>query len=200
MPSNEERGYVIRKLIRRAFWYGRSLGLKEPFLYKIVPVVAKVMKKPYPELTGQREDIRDLFDGTRAVQKELKAAVVSYQEWEPENDRQSKAIWRNLEIWKRRRQRKPFLDISKEFRITEENAKKNFYNIHSLITGRSYEPESYRRDYWIIRNPELKKSCATCPDRNSCTILCPDVLNFVEQDQAKQKEIFWEDLKSPSRK
>ncbi|MFC1666720.1 alanine--tRNA ligase [Candidatus Omnitrophota bacterium] len=57
LPSNEDRGYVIRKLIRKAFWYGRSLGLQGPFLYKIVPVVAKVMKKVYPELTGQREDI-----------------------------------------------------------------------------------------------------------------------------------------------
>jgi alanyl-tRNA synthetase len=57
LPSNEERGYVIRKLIRKAFWYGRDLGLEEPFLYRIVPIVAKVMKKPYPELIDQREDI-----------------------------------------------------------------------------------------------------------------------------------------------
>ncbi|PIV39283.1 MAG: alanine--tRNA ligase, partial [Candidatus Omnitrophica bacterium CG02_land_8_20_14_3_00__42_8] len=48
LPSNEERGYVIRKLIRKAFWYGRGLGLEKPFLYKLVPVVAKVMEKPYP--------------------------------------------------------------------------------------------------------------------------------------------------------
>ena len=57
LPSNEDRGYVIRKLIRKAFWYGRGLGLQDPFLYKIVPVVAKVMKDPYPELTEHREDI-----------------------------------------------------------------------------------------------------------------------------------------------
>lgn len=57
LPSNEERGYVIRKLIRKAFWYGRSFGLEKPFLYKIVPTVAKVMKESYPELTEQREDI-----------------------------------------------------------------------------------------------------------------------------------------------
>jgi len=58
LPSNEERGYVIRKLIRKAFWHGRSIGAKDrPFLYKIVPVVAKVMKGPYPELTERREDI-----------------------------------------------------------------------------------------------------------------------------------------------
>ena len=60
LPSNEERGYVIRKLIRRAFWYGRGMGLNKPFLYKIVPVVAQVMKKPYPELTEHREDISQI--------------------------------------------------------------------------------------------------------------------------------------------
>ena len=57
LPSNEERGYVIRKLIRKAFWYGRGLGLEKPFLYKLAPVAARVMKRPYPELTDHREDI-----------------------------------------------------------------------------------------------------------------------------------------------
>jgi len=60
LPSNEERGYVIRKLIRKAFWYGRSIGLDKPFLYKIVPVVALVMKKPYPELSDHRENISQI--------------------------------------------------------------------------------------------------------------------------------------------
>ncbi|MFA5389094.1 MAG: alanine--tRNA ligase [Candidatus Omnitrophota bacterium] len=60
MPSNEERGYVVRKLIRKAFWYGRDLGLDKPFLYKLVPVVAQVMKKPYPELTKERENISSI--------------------------------------------------------------------------------------------------------------------------------------------
>lgn len=57
LPSNEDRGYVARKLIRKAFWYGRSMGLEKPFLYKLIPAVANAMKKPYPELTKQREDI-----------------------------------------------------------------------------------------------------------------------------------------------
>ncbi|MCX5687240.1 MAG: alanine--tRNA ligase, partial [Candidatus Omnitrophica bacterium] len=59
-PSNEERGYVIRKLIRKAFWYGRSIGLDKPFLYKIVPTVAQAMKKPYPELAEHMENISQI--------------------------------------------------------------------------------------------------------------------------------------------
>lgn len=50
IPSNEGRGYVIRKLIRRSLLCGRSLGLNKPFLYKIVFSVAEVMDLVYPEL------------------------------------------------------------------------------------------------------------------------------------------------------
>ncbi len=60
MPSNEERGYVIRKLIRKSFWYGKNLGLKKPFLYKLVVVVARTMKESYPELLLRRENIAEI--------------------------------------------------------------------------------------------------------------------------------------------
>jgi len=50
-PSNEGRGYVIRRLLRRAVRFGGSLGLKQPFLCEMVPLVAKVMHDAYPELS-----------------------------------------------------------------------------------------------------------------------------------------------------
>ena len=55
MPSNEERGYVIRKLIRKSSLHLRSLAIDKPFLYKLVPVLSEIMKEPYPEL-GQRQE------------------------------------------------------------------------------------------------------------------------------------------------
>jgi alanyl-tRNA synthetase len=61
MPSNEARGYVVRKLIRKSVLHLRELGIKEPFLYKLVPLLAEVMKKPYPELVKSRENIADVI-------------------------------------------------------------------------------------------------------------------------------------------
>ena len=54
MFSNEGRGYVLRRLLRRASRYGRVLGVNEPFLYKIVDTVADVMRSYYPYLDEKK--------------------------------------------------------------------------------------------------------------------------------------------------
>ena len=50
MPSNEGRGYVLRRIMRRAIRYGRSIGLVKPFLHETVQTVFKIMDEAYPEL------------------------------------------------------------------------------------------------------------------------------------------------------
>jgi alanyl-tRNA synthetase len=55
MPANEGRGYVLRRIIRRAARHARLLGAKEPLLTKIVSAVVSVMGDVYPELIDQRE-------------------------------------------------------------------------------------------------------------------------------------------------
>ncbi|MDO5351467.1 MAG: alanine--tRNA ligase [Succinatimonas sp.] len=58
LPSNEGRGYVLRRIIRRAVRHGRLLGAKDVFFYKIVDTLVALMGKAYPELVEQRELIK----------------------------------------------------------------------------------------------------------------------------------------------
>jgi len=57
LPSNEGRGYVLRRILRRAVRYGRSLGLTEPFFYMLAGTVADSFGDVFPELNKNRERI-----------------------------------------------------------------------------------------------------------------------------------------------
>jgi alanyl-tRNA synthetase len=57
MPANSHRGYVLKRLLRRAVLDGRNLGIKGAFLHKLVPVVGQVMGRQYPEIIERAETI-----------------------------------------------------------------------------------------------------------------------------------------------
>lgn len=61
LPSNSGRGYVLRRLIRRADLNGQRLGIKGAFLYKLVPVVGEIMKSHYPEIVDQQAFIQKVI-------------------------------------------------------------------------------------------------------------------------------------------
>jgi len=61
LPSNEGRGYVVRKIIRKSVLHLRSLGINKPFLNKLVGQLAQIMHKPYPDLKARQEDIAQVI-------------------------------------------------------------------------------------------------------------------------------------------
>ncbi|MBL6584727.1 alanine--tRNA ligase [Streptococcus suis] len=60
LPGNEGRGYVLRRLLRRASMHGQRLGITEPFLYKLVEIVGNIMESYYPEVLEKRAFIEKI--------------------------------------------------------------------------------------------------------------------------------------------
>ncbi|TVP85414.1 MAG: alanine--tRNA ligase [Alkalicoccus sp.] len=86
LPSNEGRGYVLRRLLRRAVRYAKALGVEEPFMYRLVPVVSSIMSDFYKEVPDKSEFIQKvmkneeerfhetLHDGLTELQKVIQRA------------------------------------------------------------------------------------------------------------------------------
>ena len=70
LPSNEGRGYVLRLIMRRALYHGQTLGLNEPFLYRMAGHVVQMMKDAYPEL----------LETERHIAKAIKAEEERYEQ------------------------------------------------------------------------------------------------------------------------
>ncbi len=61
VPGNEGRGYVLRRILRRASRYGRKLNLTKPFMYKLVDVLVKTMSDIFPEIATNRQNIEKII-------------------------------------------------------------------------------------------------------------------------------------------
>ncbi|MFQ6037379.1 MAG: alanine--tRNA ligase, partial [Candidatus Aminicenantales bacterium] len=82
MPANDGRGYVLRRLIRRAYRQGLFLGLEEPFLYRLVGVVVDLMKEAYPELLSSAEYIsRVCLSEEKRFSMTLSTGLRSFQQF-----------------------------------------------------------------------------------------------------------------------
>ncbi|MDL4841452.1 alanine--tRNA ligase [Aquibacillus rhizosphaerae] len=61
LPSNEGRGYVLRRLLRRAVRYAKQIGINKPFMYRLVPTTGEIMKEFYPEVSSKLEFIQNVI-------------------------------------------------------------------------------------------------------------------------------------------
>jgi len=65
-PSNEGRGYVIRRILRRASRFGRELGMHEPFIYKLVPVVVECLGDAFAEIEERADYVSTVIEAEEA--------------------------------------------------------------------------------------------------------------------------------------
>ena len=63
MPSNEGRGYVIRRLLRRAVIYGKRLGMNQPFIYQVVDKVVDLLGNTFPDVRPRQDFIKRIIEG-----------------------------------------------------------------------------------------------------------------------------------------
>ncbi|MCM3762310.1 alanine--tRNA ligase [Alkalihalobacillus oceani] len=89
LPSNEGRGYVLRRLLRRAVRYAKLIGIDRPFMYQLVPVVGEIMVDFYPEVKEKNDFIQKvikneeerfhetLHEGLTILEKILEDAVAA---------------------------------------------------------------------------------------------------------------------------
>ncbi len=66
-PGNTDRNYVLRRILRRAVRYGRTLGFHEPFFYKLVDVLADTMGDVFPEIRAKQKFVREVIHGEEAA-------------------------------------------------------------------------------------------------------------------------------------
>ena len=80
-PSNEGRGYVLRRILRRAVRYGRTLGFHEPFFYKLVDVLADTMGDVFSEIRAKKKHVQDVIrTEEEAFNKTLDKGIALFDE------------------------------------------------------------------------------------------------------------------------
>ena len=81
LPGNTNRNYVLRRILRRAVRYGRSLGFHEPFFYKLVNVLAETMGHVFPEIRAKREQVEEVIhQEEEAFNRTLDRGIELFQE------------------------------------------------------------------------------------------------------------------------
>ena len=79
-PGNNDRNYVLRRILRRAVRYGRVLGLHEPFFFKLVDVLAETMGDVFPEIRARKDLVKDtIYTEEEAFNKTLDKGITIFE-------------------------------------------------------------------------------------------------------------------------
>ena len=80
-PGNNDRNYVLRRILRRAVRYGRTLGFHEPFFYKLVDVLADTMGDVFPEIGARKKHVQEVIQREEeAFNKTLDRGIELFEE------------------------------------------------------------------------------------------------------------------------
>ena len=81
LPGNTDRNYVLRRILRRAVRYGRTLGFREPFFYKLVDVLAESMGDVFPEIRARKQHVQEVIrTEEEAFNRTLDRGIELFQE------------------------------------------------------------------------------------------------------------------------
>jgi alanyl-tRNA synthetase len=91
-PGNNDRNYVLRRILRRAVRYGRTLGFKEPFFYKLVDVLADTMGDVFPEIRARKKQVQETIQReeeafNKTLDKGLEMLEVAFLQADEERQR-----------------------------------------------------------------------------------------------------------------
>ncbi len=131
MPANVGRGYVLRRLIRRAFRAGNRLGLNEPFLFKLTGCVIDVMKDSYPEMISSASHISTVCQAEeKRFYYTLSAGLKTFQQYISEAKKDKNKIISGERLFKLYDTHGFPLELSKELAAEEELSidASGFYN------------------------------------------------------------------------
>ena len=156
MPSNEGKGYVLRRLLRRAARHGRLLGYKEPFLYKVCDTVIKENLTAYPELKEKQEFITKVI----RVEEESFAKTIDQGFKMLQNLIEQKDITEisGEDAFKLNDTYGFPIDLTREI-LAEKGIKVNVERFHELLKEQKARSRSARKnagaDAWISESTDL---------------------------------------------
>ncbi|HWC61129.1 MAG TPA: alanine--tRNA ligase, partial [Verrucomicrobiae bacterium] len=124
-PGNNDRNYVLRRILRRAVRYGRTLGFREPFFYKLVDVLAETMGGVFPEIRAKKKEVQGVIQREEeAFNKTLDNGIerfyalltlaIHFQLMPVAGGKRYDVVWKNLEAGQVGPKEKPYFKVDLE--------------------------------------------------------------------------------------